>query len=166
MEHPAVDALLRLLNRAFEGDSEHSLIDNLKHVSDREWSARPTPGARSIAETVAHAATAKHVYVEHAFGSGKTAWDREFAAVCALPRDEMLTFIREAHGHLASHVASLSDDDLDTRLPVHWWGDPLPVREIIEILIVHDTYHAGEINRLRSILQGNDRWDHYPESPG
>jgi hypothetical protein len=29
---------------------------------------------------------------------------------------------------------------------------------IIRIMIAHDLYHAGEINHLRSLLQGTDRW--------
>lgn len=31
---------------------------------------------------------------------------------------------------------------------------------IIQIMIGHDYYHAGEINHLRSLLQGNDRWEY------
>jgi hypothetical protein len=29
---------------------------------------------------------------------------------------------------------------------------------IISIMIEHDVYHAGEINHLRSLMQGTDYW--------
>ncbi len=38
------------------------------------------------------------------------------------------------------------------------WGERLPTRVIIRILIAHDFYHAGEINHLRALLNGTDRW--------
>jgi len=28
----------------------------------------------------------------------------------------------------------------------------------IRIMIAHDFYHAGEINLIRALLQGTDRW--------
>jgi hypothetical protein len=27
-------------------------------------------------------------------------------------------------------------------------------------MITHDAYHAGEVNHLRSLLHGDDRWRH------
>lgn len=41
------------------------------------------------------------------------------------------------------------------------WGGELPTRRIIEIMIAHDFYHAGEINHLRALLQDDDRWPSY-----
>jgi len=38
------------------------------------------------------------------------------------------------------------------------WGERLPTRDIIRIMIAHDFYHAGEINHIRAQLQGTDRW--------
>ena len=38
------------------------------------------------------------------------------------------------------------------------WGARLPTRVLIRIMIAHDLYHAGEINHIRVLLQGNDRW--------
>jgi hypothetical protein len=31
-------------------------------------------------------------------------------------------------------------------------------RWIISVMIQHDLYHAGEINHVRSLLSGDDRW--------
>ena len=38
------------------------------------------------------------------------------------------------------------------------WGELRPTRWIIAAMITHDAYHAGEINHLRSLLDGDDRW--------
>ncbi len=38
------------------------------------------------------------------------------------------------------------------------WGEPAETRWIISEIIEHDLYHAGEINHLRAVLQGDDRW--------
>ena len=35
---------------------------------------------------------------------------------------------------------------------------PEKMRWIISVMIEHDVYHAGEINHLRALMQGNDRW--------
>jgi len=34
------------------------------------------------------------------------------------------------------------------------------LRAIIGVMIAHDLYHAGEINHLRALRQGNDQWEH------
>jgi len=34
---------------------------------------------------------------------------------------------------------------------------------LIRIMIAHDFYHAGEINHIRALLHGTDRWP-YDES--
>jgi hypothetical protein len=39
------------------------------------------------------------------------------------------------------------------------WGEERPTRWILAMLITHDAYHAGEINHLRSLLSGDDRWN-------
>jgi len=38
------------------------------------------------------------------------------------------------------------------------WGERLPTRVIMRMMIAHDLYHAGEINHLRALLQSTDRW--------
>jgi hypothetical protein len=34
----------------------------------------------------------------------------------------------------------------------------MPTRKILQFMIAHDFYHAGEINHRRALLQGTDRW--------
>jgi uncharacterized damage-inducible protein DinB len=50
-----------------------------------------------------------------------------------------------------------TDAELD-RQRLTTWGEYLPTRTIIQIMIAHDIYHAGEINHLRALLQGDDAW--------
>jgi hypothetical protein len=80
-------------------------------------------------------------------------WDQE-AAVPA----EITAWLDGAHRVLKEHVAALPDDaELDRLRPTNW-GEARPTRWIIGAMITHDAYHAGEINHLRSLLDGDDRW--------
>src|SRR5204863_10035328 len=60
------------------------------------------------------------------------------------------------HETLRSHVAALSYADLDASRKTNW-GELRETRWLISTLMQHDTYHAGEINHVRSLLAGNDR---------
>ena len=55
-------------------------------------------------------------------------------------------------------MAALPDDtQLDVARLTNW-GEHRPTRWIVASMITHDAYHAGEINHLRSLLSGDDRW--------
>lgn len=76
------------------------------------------------------------------------------------PRDRqvLLEWLKEGHLRLVKSVADLADDaELNRPRPSNW-GEMLPTRTLIRILIAHDFYHAGEINHLRALLQDSDRW--------
>ena len=50
---------------------------------------------------------------------------------------------------------------LDTTRPGRTnWGELKETRWIVAVMIQHDLYHAGEINHLRSLYGGDDRWAH------
>ena len=38
------------------------------------------------------------------------------------------------------------------------WGEMRPTRWIVAAMIGHDFYHAGEINHVRALFSGEDRW--------
>ncbi|HTG42662.1 MAG TPA: DUF664 domain-containing protein, partial [Methylomirabilota bacterium] len=59
---------------------------------------------------------------------------------------------------LVGHVAALADDSELDVLRLTNWGEQRPTRWIIATMITHDAYHAGEINHIRSLLDGDDRW--------
>jgi hypothetical protein len=70
----------------------------------------------------------------------------------------LLALLKEAHQAWITSLGALSNDsELDRDRPV-FWGETLPTRNIVQIVIAHDTYHAGEINHIRALLQKNDHW--------
>lgn len=56
-------------------------------------------------------------------------------------------------------MAALDDGELLRPRRTNW-GELKETRWIIGVMIAHDLYHAGEINHLRSLRQGDDRWEH------
>lgn len=38
------------------------------------------------------------------------------------------------------------------------WGEQKKTRWLLSTVMQHDVYHAGEVNRMRSALAGEDRW--------
>jgi len=155
-----IDQLVWLLDQGFEGDPEHSLMANLRHI-DGLWGVRGPDGGRSIGEIVRHAGTAKHVYEAHAFGGGTTSFDEAFAAAPE-SEDEAVAWLRAGHERLRASVRVLEDDEELAAPRMAHWGELMETRVLLKVLIQHDTYHAGEINHLRALLQGNDRWGYFP----
>jgi hypothetical protein len=66
--------------------------------------------------------------------------------------------LTEGHQRWLASVKELPDDAELDRERLSNWDDWLPTRVIIRIMIAHDFYHAGEINHIRALLQGTDRW--------
>jgi hypothetical protein len=59
---------------------------------------------------------------------------------------------------LLGSLRALQDDaelDRERRLS---WGAMRATRGIVLTMIEHDLYHSGEVNHIRSLLQGEDRW--------
>jgi uncharacterized damage-inducible protein DinB len=100
------------------------------------------------------------MYDEYAFGPGELTWDdpklQPWPEGMA-PRAETVAWLQAMHERLVEHVASLHDDDLGAKRASNW-GEMKETRWLLSVLIQHDTYHAGEINHLRSLLVGNDAW--------
>ncbi|HEY7270436.1 MAG TPA: DinB family protein [Dehalococcoidia bacterium] len=159
MGHAAVNELLYLLDLGFEGNPEHSLIANLDSVTEADWRRKPDGGGRSIRNIVMHAGVAKYVYADFAFGQATLQWDRAMreAAAGAETLVEARVWLAAGHAILRAGVASLGDEDLVQRRPVHY-GLPEVARTVIATMVQHDLYHAGEINHLRALLQGTDAW--------
>jgi hypothetical protein len=74
------------------------------------------------------------------------------------PHDELLTWLMEGHQRWIASVRALANDAELDRARLTNWGERLPTRAIIRIMVAHDFYHAGEVNHLRALLQGTDRW--------
>lgn len=153
------ERILAQLDAAFEGDSTHSLAANVASVRAENWDWLPPNGARSIRAIVQHAGGAKLMYVDSAFGDRSLEMDDPLVrGEGALDTPEGgAEWLREAHEGLRSALAGLDDAELESERPAPW-GGTLPLVELLEVLLRHDLYHAGEINHLRALAQDNDAW--------
>ena len=160
MPTPRIDELLLLMERAFAG-SEHSLLENLGSVRDGSWAVVPEGGERSIRDVVAHVGMFKFMYGNHGFDGGEL----DYGDAPATPARERLAsvgaameYLREGHEYLVGLIRGLGDDsELEAPRKAHW-GGLVSTRHIIVTMIEHDLYHAGEVNRARALLQGDDGW--------
>jgi hypothetical protein len=91
MGESGVEQLLYLLDEAFEGNEEHSLLANLRTVAPDDWLWLPAGGGRSIFDLVRHVGECKYVYENHAFGDGSMRWDSP-ATVPTVERDNTGSF--------------------------------------------------------------------------
>jgi len=160
--HKAIDTLVWLIEEAFEGDPSHSLLANLKDLREEDWAATPRGSNRTIADILEHVGWAKWMYEDYAFGSASMRGDAPplvpNARARSRPQDELLTWLTEGHRRWLASVRALPNDtELDKNRLTNW-GEQLPTRDIIRIMIAHDFYHAGEVNHIRALLQGTDRW--------
>jgi uncharacterized damage-inducible protein DinB len=161
-----IEALLNLMEEAFRGggieesNESQALLTNLATVPADHWRALPAGAVRSIHDIAGHIGACKIMYDDYAFGGGTLEFgtpEVEPWASSGSP-DEVLAWLAEAHTQLVEHVATLPDDaELDVPRPTNW-GELRPTRWIVAAMITHDAYHAGEINHIRSLLDGDDRW--------
>lgn len=160
--HVAIDTLSWLIEMAFDKDSDQSLMANLRNVRDEDWNSLPAGAHRSIADILEHAGWCKWMYEDYAFGTGTLRGDLPPQippeGARARPRKELLEWLLEGHRKWHTSIRALpNDSDLDRDRMTNW-GELMPTRQILRIMIGHDYYHAGEINHLRSLLQGTDHW--------
>jgi len=158
----AIDTLALLIQDAFESDPSHSLLANLHDLGDEDWIALPPEGGRSIADIVEHVAWSKWMYEDYAFGSATMRGDQPplipADGARSRPHAELLKWLNDGHQRWLASVSALRNDTELDRDRLTNWGERLPTRVIIRIMIFHDLYHAGEINHMRALLQGTDRW--------
>ena len=155
-----LDTLSWLIDQAFQGDPSHSLLANLQALQEDDWISIPSGGQRSIAEILEHVGWSKWMYEDYAFGPASMRGDQPplvpAEGASSRPRDELLAWLHEGHRHWLGSVRGLPDDSALSRDRLTNWGELLPTRDIIRIMIAHDFYHAGEINHIRSLLQKSD----------
>ena len=162
MGRSRIEELLSLMDLAFEG-SQHSLLKNLRSVAPDSWERKPPGGTRSIRNLVAHVGMFKFMYANRGFGDGSMDYDDPPAT----PAPERLSdpsaaeeWLREGHEYLTGCIRELeSDAELDAPRRAHW-GDLVSTYFLVTTMLEHDTYHAGEINHARALLQDDDRWRH------
>ena len=158
----ALETLVRLIEDAFDGDPDQSLIVNLRDLRKDDWTVLPPGADRSIAEILEHVGWSKWMYEDYAFGRASMRGDQPplipAGGVRSRPHDELLVWLTEGHRRWLASVRALPDDTEMDKDRLTNWGEWLPTRDILRIMIAHDFYHAGEINHIRALLQGTDRW--------
>ncbi|MCI0549431.1 MAG: DinB family protein [Anaerolineae bacterium] len=158
----AIETLAWLIEDAFEGDPDNSLLSNLRDMREEDWTALPSGAGRSIADILEHVGWSKWMYEDYAFGTASMRGDEPPLIPTnnarSRPPKELLDWLTEGHRRWLASVRSLNDDSELERERLTNWGAHLPTRVIIRIMIAHDFYHAGEINHLRALLHGTDRW--------
>jgi uncharacterized damage-inducible protein DinB len=158
----AMETLIWLIEDAFEGDPDHSLLANLRDLQEQDWTTFPVGANRSIAAVLEHVGWSKWMYEDYAFGPASMRGDQPPLVPAdgarSRPHKELLEWLTEGHHRWLASVRALTDDSELDIVRLTNWGDRLPTRIILRIMIAHDFYHAGEINHIRALLQGTDRW--------
>jgi hypothetical protein len=105
---------------------------------------------------------AKRMYKDYAFGTASLRGDQPplvpAEGARSRPRAELLSWLTDGHRRWLAAVRALADDAELARERLTNWGERLPTRVLIQTMIAHDWYHAGEINHVRAVTQGNDHW--------
>jgi hypothetical protein len=157
MTRIAVDELLSLLDAAFDGEDWHSLLRNLRAVPAEAWEWVPPGGKRSVRDLAQHVGACKIMYANHGFGDATLTWDDPLVVGDGVLADpsSAIAWLREGQARLRGSVAALDDGELGRPRRAYWkavketrWG--------IVVMIQHDLYHAGEINHVRALFQGDD----------
>ena len=160
----AIQQLLYLMDEAFEAHGEHgehALLNNLRSVQDNDWHWLLPNGGRSIFDIVQHVGECKYVYDSHSFGDGSMRWDRPGTIPSidsAAKAPDIIVWLREGQRALIENVQALGDDEELLKLRKANWGEEYETRWLINTMIQHDLYHAGEINHIRSLKQETDKW--------
>ncbi|MGC4189942.1 MAG: DinB family protein [Thermomicrobiales bacterium] len=160
-----VDALLRQFDRALEESASdfstirwHSMLGNLSSVRPEDWDVAVPGGVRTIRELVIHVGGCYLMYQNHGFGDRTMHWKDAENVDGLLPGESMeqtIAWFRAAHDRFRSSLDRITDDQLDEPTQGHWGGN-VERRRVVELMIQHTVYHAGEVNYIRALLQGND----------
>lgn len=164
MPTPSLSALITLTEDAFERHPVLSIIANLRDLREEDWTAVPPGGGRSIADILEHVGWSKWMYENVTFGGATFKGDQPpmipSNGARSRPREELVAWMTEGHRRWVESLKALNDDcELDVERMTNW-GQMLPTRALIHIVIGHDFYHAGEINHIRALLQNTDRWSY------
>jgi hypothetical protein len=158
----AIGQYLDLMDAGFGGPAWGSLLSNLNTVAPEDWEWVPPGGARSIRDIVHHVGGVKVLSHDQAFGGATLTPDDPRVAPDEATVDlpTAIAWLRACHERLRGGVAALADD-AELLLPRRAnWGELRETRWLIVVtMIQHDLYHAGEINHLRALHQGNDQWE-------
>ncbi len=177
MSRAAVDQLLYLLDEAFEGIDKpwHAMLGNLASVTEDDWLWVPPGGARTIRQIAGHVGGAVYLYWDRVFGGGKVFgepahdWNvpagnlgvgtEDLDSYGRLPNEpamaDVIAWVTERARAFRDAIAGLDDAGLMEQRTNHR-GESWPIRWFVATMVQHYAYHAGEINHIRALHQGDD----------
>jgi hypothetical protein len=165
MSRAGIETLLYMMDMAFQGRTNeqwgnwHALLENLSPVRDEDWTWLPEKGERTIFSLVSDLGMCKYAYASAAFGDGSMDWDKE-GTIPELAKGSSpataIEYLQTAQEYWRGKVAELQDDAELLEDRTGPWGTRHETRWLIKTMIEHDIYHAGEINHIRALAQGND----------
>jgi len=153
-----VDLLLGWMDHAFEQEGWHvSLLDSITGLSAAQAAWVPARERNSIWKIVEHVALWKEEGARRigAQPPRPAGWDkehdwREIGPVSEERWKATGQRLRQAHAEAKAALAKRSDADLQMPPP----GSAQPIAATVRGLILHDSYHCGQICYLRA-LAGN-----------
>jgi hypothetical protein len=157
--------LSRALDLAYRKDRFHALRRNLADVRDDEFAVEPgdhsvevfgSQPELSVRDLVLHVGGAKVMYGNRAFGDGTMHWGG--ITIPDLQRPAVEEWLEAAHEVFATGLAGLDDDDRLEEPRTTPWGTQMRLGDMVRLVISHDLYHSGELNRQRSLIRGATGW--------
>ncbi len=147
----ALNTIKDHLHRSFHGNAWHgpALLKILDDVTARQAAAKPVANAHSIWELVLHIMTWQAVVVRRLGGEAYTPSDAEdFPSVKdtseAAWRDTIAA-LRRQHDSLYAAVERLAESRLPEVVP----GEEYTIEFMLQGIIQHDLYHAGQMALLK-----------------
>lgn len=144
------------LRRALGGDAwlGPPLMTLLADVSAEEATARPVPSAHTVAELVGHLLTWAATARVRLDGTAAEPTLEEDWPACPAFDDAAWRALRDRLGReyeaLAAEVAALAPDALEETVP----GKPYTAYVLVQGVVQHLTYHAGQIALVKRALRG------------
>jgi uncharacterized damage-inducible protein DinB len=144
------ERLIDQLNRAWGGDAWHGppLRPLLDGVSEQQSSLRALAGVHTIAEIVTHVTVWMDVVSRRLHGEAfEPASAAEDWPPCTL-WSAAVAELERAHSRLLDTLARMSPEALDAPVP----GKPYTAYVMLEGVIQHNLYHAGQIALLKKAI--------------
>jgi uncharacterized damage-inducible protein DinB len=149
-----INRILDQMDRAFSGEAWHGpdLKQLLDGVSAEDASKHPVSGAHSIWELVSHIAAWNTIVQQKSKGevvnvTAEQDWPPVWEA-SEVAWKRSLENLAESRTRLRNYVKTVRDDQLDERVQRENYSQYV----LLQGLVQHDLYHAGQIAVLKKAL--------------
>ncbi len=157
----AVTQLLGNLDRVFEKPGGHMPVKESLQGLTASQAAWAPPGRNSIWMIVDHLSLWKEYFTGLLGGEAPRprGWekDRDWQKITE-PTDERwqaaVKRLTDAHAALKAEVEKRTDEHVDQPL----LGGKTPFRQLVQTIVVHDSYHCGQIHYLRALQDVPTEW--------